>query len=53
MENVPEKAVDIWIHHHSKLNPRYLIPALLRYNHSKRKDRSIEVNIKREAFFFL
>jgi hypothetical protein len=42
MENVPEKAVDMWINH-PKLNPRHLIPALLRYNHSNRIDRVSEV----------
>ncbi|KAL7317653.1 tethering complex subunit [Mucor circinelloides] len=41
MENSPEKAVDMWINH-PKLNPRHLIPALLRYNHSTREDRALE-----------
>ncbi|KAI7903291.1 Pep3/Vps18/deep orange family-domain-containing protein [Cokeromyces recurvatus] len=35
MENIPEKTVDVWINY-PKLNPRYLIPALLRYNHSNK-----------------
>jgi hypothetical protein len=42
MENVPERTVDMWINH-PKLNPRYLIPALLRYNHVKRTEKVIEV----------
>lgn len=42
MKSSPEKAVDMWINH-PKLNPRYLIPALLRYNHSSRSDRASEV----------
>ncbi|KAI9478077.1 MAG: Pep3/Vps18/deep orange family-domain-containing protein [Benjaminiella poitrasii] len=33
MEHVPEKAVNVWMNH-PKLNPRQLIPALLRYSHS-------------------
>ncbi|KAI8094681.1 Pep3/Vps18/deep orange family-domain-containing protein [Thamnidium elegans] len=41
MENVPEKAVDMWINH-SKLNPRHLIPALLRCNHANRINRASE-----------
>ncbi|KAG2207051.1 hypothetical protein INT46_009184 [Mucor plumbeus] len=41
MKSSPEKAVDMWINH-PKLNPRYLIPALLRYNHSSRSDRASE-----------
>ncbi|KAI7887643.1 Pep3/Vps18/deep orange family-domain-containing protein [Mucor mucedo] len=41
MENVPEKTVDMWIHH-PNLNPRHLIPALLRYNHANRIDRIAE-----------
>lgn len=45
MENVPEKAVDIWINH-PKLNPRHLIPALLRFNHANRINRTSEVKGK-------
>lgn len=48
MENSPEKAVDMWINH-PKLNPRYLIPALLRYNHSTRNDRASEVRSKMQT----
>ncbi|CEG64403.1 hypothetical protein RMATCC62417_01382 [Rhizopus microsporus] len=33
IEHVPEKLVDLWIERPA-LNSRYLIPALLRYNHS-------------------
>jgi hypothetical protein len=43
MENIPEKVIDMWINH-SKLNPRHLIPALLRYNHSSTVDKVAEVN---------
>lgn len=42
MENVPENAVDVWINHPT-LNPRLLIPALLRYNHVNRINRASEV----------
>lgn len=45
METSPEKAVAMWINH-PKLNPRHLIPALLRYNHAARQDRASEVTQK-------
>ncbi|KAI8987094.1 Pep3/Vps18/deep orange family-domain-containing protein [Pilobolus umbonatus] len=41
IDYVPEKLIDVWMNH-SNLNPRYLIPALLRYNHVIRADISSE-----------
>ncbi|SAM02532.1 hypothetical protein [Absidia glauca] len=38
MEAVPRETVDIWIVH-PKLNPRLLIPSLLRYDHNTISDK--------------
>ncbi|KAI8074843.1 Pep3/Vps18/deep orange family-domain-containing protein [Gongronella butleri] len=39
MEHVPRETVDIWMLH-DDLNPRLLIPSLLRYDHRSWKDRA-------------
>jgi hypothetical protein len=43
MEAVPRETVDIWIVH-PKLNPRLLIPSLLRYDHNTISDKVTQVN---------
>ncbi|OBZ89341.1 Vacuolar protein sorting-associated protein 18 [Choanephora cucurbitarum] len=41
IENVPERTIDMWINQ-PELNPRYLIPALLRYSHVNPRSRLSE-----------
>ncbi|KAI8088938.1 Pep3/Vps18/deep orange family-domain-containing protein [Halteromyces radiatus] len=41
MEYVPRETVDIWMLH-TKLNPRMLIPSLLRYNHNTVADKATQ-----------
>lgn len=42
MEAVPRETVDIWMVH-PKLNPRLLIPSLLRYDHNTISDKVTQV----------
>lgn len=42
IENLPEMTIDMWIKHPT-LNPRHLIPALLRYIHTSGTSKVIEV----------
>ncbi|KAI8064792.1 vacuolar protein sorting protein 18 [Gilbertella persicaria] len=41
IEHLPERTVNMWISH-PKLNPRYLIPAILHYHHTHRNNRVSE-----------
>jgi hypothetical protein len=41
MENSPYEMVTLWMQ--SNLNPRQLIPSLLRYDHSKVADKAMQV----------
>lgn len=45
MENDPYETVNVWMRQ-SNLNPRQLIPALLRYDHKKLMEKSTQVKIK-------
>lgn len=43
MENDPYETVNVWMRQ-SNLNPRQLIPALLKYDHKKLMEKSTQVN---------
>lgn len=42
MENDPYETVNVWMRQ-SNLNPRQLIPALLRYDHKKLMEKATQV----------
>lgn len=42
MENEPYETVNVWMRQNN-LNPRQLIPALLRYDHKKSSEKSAQV----------
>lgn len=42
MENDPYETVNVWMRQ-SNLNPRHLIPALLRYDHKKLMEKATQV----------
>lgn len=48
MENEPYETVNVWMRQNN-LNPRQLIPALLRYDHRKSTEKSAQVGT---AIFF-
>lgn len=53
MENDPYETVNVWMRQ-SNLNPRQLIPALLRYDHKKLMEKATQVrNIQIYALFVL
>ena len=49
MENTPYEMVTLWMQ--SNLNPRQLIPSLLRYDHSKVADKGLQVSLIGIGFF--
>lgn len=53
MENDPYETVNVWMRQ-SNLNPRQLIPALLKYDHKKLMEKSTQVNyFVSVSFFFM
>lgn len=53
MENEPYETVNVWMRQNN-LNPRQLIPALLRYDHKKSSEKYAQVrDIKKKDGFYL
>lgn len=50
MENDPYETVNVWMRQ-SNLNPRQLIPALLRYDHKKLMQKATQVKISAKNDF--
>ncbi|XP_023930234.1 vacuolar protein sorting-associated protein 18 homolog [Lingula anatina] len=42
MQHVPKETVDVWIHLGRQLDPKKLIPALVQYDHEKRREQDNE-----------
>jgi hypothetical protein len=55
MENDPYETVNVWMRQ-SNLNPRQLIPALLRYDHKKLMEKATQVKeryLRRKCHYYL